>query len=173
MSRNTADAPSQEEIRNNAAIPFASQIPNDTNADGDSLADVLNAVPEKVSVLVEGLDAQSVNEQSTAIGGASTNQFAPTHAIVHLQSIAGTALAGDTDITIGIASAGTEILAQTECTGLINVDDKFIIDLSAVVKPAMPADGTIFVKVVVADTNADDANLFNVTLVGEIIPTAA
>ncbi len=172
MRRNTGDAPSELAIRNLGAIPFATQIPNDTNSAGDSVAAVLNAVPPKVSVIAEGLDALSVNEQSVAIGGVATDQWCPTHAIVHLQSIAGTALTGDTDITIGILTGGTEILATTECTGLINANDKFIIDLSAVVKPALPANSTVFVKVVTKDTTSDDSNLFNVTLIGEIIPTA-
>ena len=175
MSINTVNAPSGVEIRKIAAIPFASQIPNDTGHEGESVGEVIDNIGERTVVLVEDISVETLNdEQSTAIGGDAAKQFVPTHAIIHMVDVgAGLAANGDVAITIGISAGGTQILAATVCTNLIAIDTKFIIDLSAVVKPALAANATIYVKVTTADTTAGAGHLANAYIYGELIPTAA
>jgi len=164
--------PSGDAIRNAGAIPFASQIPNDANAEGNTLADVLNSLGERVRVVVEDLDIVTLNdEQSVAIGGVASKQFTPVTAIVHCTGVGGT-LNGDAEITIGITSGGTEILTATAIT-VTALNDKFIIDLSAVKKAAMGGDATIYVKVTTKDTTGTAGSLANVYIIGEMIPTAS
>jgi len=170
MSRNRTNAPSGNDIRSKGAIPFASQIPNDTVSEGDSLADVLDNGGEKVRVLVEDLDIVTLNdEQSKEIGGVATKQFVPVTAVVHCTGVGGT-LAGDGEITIGITTGGTEILAAT-VIAVTTLNDKLVVDLSAVKKAAMGGNAEVFVKVTKADTTGTAGSLANVYLFGEMIPT--
>lgn len=60
--RNSTDAPSQDNIRNQGGIPFASQIPNDAAASGEYLDDAVDAIDVRVTAV------------EAAIGGA-TNPF--------------------------------------------------------------------------------------------------
>lgn len=174
MTRNADGTPTGESLRSDGAIPYASQIPNNSNAEGDSLEDALNVLAGRKRVLVESLAIDTINdEQTVAIGGVATKQFAPLFAIVQMVDVgSGAAATGDTDISIGISTGGTQILAATECTGLIGINTKKVIDLSAVVKPAIPANSTIYVKVTTADATAGAGHLANVYIVGEIIDGA-
>jgi|GEM_PF-2833286 len=170
--RNPANAPSDDKIRNAGAVPWASQIPNDTEAEGNYVSDVLSNMGERLRAVVSDLAIDTLNdEQSVALGGVASKQFAPTHAIVQMATVSGAAAAGDFQISIGITSGGTEILAATACTGVIAIDTKLIIDLSAVVKPALPASSTLYVKVTTADTTAGAGHLAKVYVVGEVIAT--
>lgn len=173
MSRNTNDKPSGSSIRNDGAIPFASQIDNDSTVAGAFVSDALDtlkgSIPVRVRAAVTGLAIDTLNdEQSVALTGVATDQFMPLVAIVHMEDVgAGAAAAGDFEITIGISSGGTQILTATACTGVIGVDTKLAIDLTGAAKVAMPADSTIYVKVTTADTTAGAAHLANCYIVGE------
>jgi hypothetical protein len=170
--RNQTDAPSSSEIRNSGAIPFASQIPNDSEAEGDTLKDVLDNAGEMVKVLVEDIDLVTLNdEQSAAIGGIASKQFVPVTAVAICTGVGGT-LAGDAEVTIGITSGGTQILAAT-ALGLTTLNDKKIVDLSAVKKAAMGGNASVYVKVTKADTTGTAGSLTNVYLFGYMIPTAS
>jgi len=169
--RNPADAPTSAEIRNNIAIPFASQIPNDSQSEGDSLADVVNNLGDKIRVIVEDIDIVTLNdEQSVALGGPASKEFCPVTAILQCVGVGGT-IAGDGEVTIGITSGGTQILAATASLAVL-VNEKLVVDLSAVKKPAIPANSTIYVKVTKADTTGTAGSLINCVLMGEVIPSA-
>lgn len=174
-NRNSNDTPSADNIRNSGGIPYASQIPNDSNAEGANLAEVLNDAGERLRVRVQNVAINTLNnEKSVALGGVASKQWAPTHAIVQMVDVgAGAAATGDFEITIGITSGGTQILAATACTGVIAINTKLVIDLSAVVKPALPASSTVYVKVTTADSTAGAGHLADVYLVGEVIATAS
>lgn len=173
------NVPSGSEIRNDGAIPSASQIPNNSDlVSGDYVADALDSLgivlEGRKRILIESLAIDTINnEKSVAIGGLATQQFAPLFAIVQMVAVGvGAAATGDTDISIGISAGGTQILTATECTGLIGINTKKVIDLSAVVKPALPASSTVYVKVTTADASAGAGHLANVYIVGEIIDGA-
>jgi hypothetical protein len=172
--RNSADAPGADQIRNAGAIPYASQIPNDSDSQGDFVSDVLNNAGDRLRVKVAGISPETLNnEQSTALGGSALNQWAPLFAVFHMEDVGvGVAANGDVQMSIGITTGGTEILAATALTNLIAIDTKFIMDLSAVVKPALPANSTIFVKVTTADTTAGADHFVDAYIEGIIIPTA-
>lgn len=175
MKRNTSDRPSEYEIRVSGAVPFASQIPNDSDVDGLTIADMVNAlvlgVESRKAIL--GLAIDTLNdEKSVALGGLATDLWCPTRAIVKMAAVDGAAATGDVEITIGIVSGGTEIAAATVCTNLINLNDTFMIDLSGVVKEEILANSTVFVKVTTADTTAGAGHLADVYLYGETIPAA-
>lgn len=174
-STNANGKPTADAIRNAGAIPWASQIRDDSNDKGNSVGVSLGILDGRKKVVVEDLSIETLNnEQSQAIGGEATEQFAPITAIVHMKDVgAGAAANGDVQISIGIAPSGTEILAATACTNLIAVNTKFIIDLSAVVKPSIPANSTIYVKVTTADTTAGAGHLADVHVVGEIFEGGA
>jgi len=144
-----------------------------TNASDITALEALAA--QSVRVRVQNLSVETLNdEQSVAIGGAAGNQFTPHRAVVQMIDVgAGAAANGDMEITIGTASGGTQILTATACTGLIGLNTRFIIDLSAVVKPAIGADSTIYVKVTTADTTAGAGHLADVYLIGDIVATAS
>lgn len=172
MSRNTADAPTGDEMRNDGAVPFASQVPNDSSKVGATIKDALESLGAETRILVEDLDIATLNdEQTKAIGGVAGMQFAPKTAIVQCTGIGGT-LAGDAEISIGITTGGTEILVATVLTALTLLNDMFIIDLSATVKAAIPANSVIFVKVTTKDTTATAGALANALIVGELLVTA-
>jgi len=171
--RNAADAPSADSIRNAGAIPQASQISNDSNSEGESVAAVLNNLGDKLRKTVTALDIVTLNdEQSVALGGDALHQWAPVTAVVQITGVGGT-IAGDAQITIGITTGGTEILAATALTGAVTINEMLIIDLSAVAKPAIPANSTVFVKVTSADSTGTAGSLASVHLMGEIIDTAS
>lgn len=170
---NADGTPTDNSIRNDAAIPHASQIPNNTKLPGEYLGNALETLDQRV--VVSGMEVETLNnEQSTAIGGAATDQWCPTTAIIQMVDVGeGTAANGDVQMSIGITAGGTQILAATALTNLIAINTKFVIDLSAVVKPAIPANSTVYVKVTTADTTAGAGHLANAYIYGKIIPTAS
>jgi hypothetical protein len=105
----------------------------------------------RVSVASIALDTLN-DEQSAGIGGVSTDEFCPTLAVVQLTNAGSGTPNGDAQITIGITTGGTEILAATALTGLVALNDKFLIDLTGAVQNSIPADSDIYVKVTTADT---------------------
>ena len=157
----------------------ASLITNDSGVAGvnvDDALDTLDTDIATVSAIVEGrrkikvedlaIDALN-DEQTVAIGGSAGSEFCPITAIFHLKAVGAVGATGNTEITIGILAGGTEVLAATTLTGLSVLNDKFIVDLSAIVKAAIAADGDIFVKVTSADTTADAGHLVDVHIIGE------
>ena len=169
--RNSANAPTQEEIRENSAIPFASQIPNDSDSEGGSVADVLDNAGDRLRVVVDDIDIVTLNdEQSAALGGNAAKEFCPVTAILQCIGVGGT-IAGDGEVTIGITTGGTEIVAATVSLAVL-ANEKLIVDLSAVKKPAMPANSTIFVKVTKADTTGTAGSLIRCILDGIVVPSA-
>jgi len=74
-------------------------------------------------------------------------------------------------VTIGITTGGTEIVAATVSLAVL-ANEKLIVDLSAVKKPAMPANSTIFVKVTKADTTGTAGSLIRCILDGIVVPSA-
>jgi len=162
--------PTEKEIRNDAAIPWASQIRND--APGNGIGTVADALAQAKRAVVTGLALDAVNEKSVALGGLSTDEFVPTIATVQMAAVVGVAATGDVTITIGILTGGTEILLATATVGLIDLNDKFSIDLTGVVKKAMPANSTIFVKATIKDTSAGAGHLADVFIDGNVIPSA-
>ena len=125
-------------------------------------------------VNVSALSLETLNnEQSTAIGGAATDEFSPLYAIVQMEDVGvGAAANGDAQITIGITTGGTEILTATVLTSLISLNDKFKIDLPGLTA-AIPADSTIYVKVTTADTGAGASHLGEAFIVGEMFVSGA
>ena len=167
------ETPTQREIRNDGAIPFASQIPNDSTRAGATIAEAMETLGAESRILVEDIDIVTLNdEQTKAIGGVATQQLAPKTAIIQCTGVGGT-LAGDTEISIGITTGGTEILAATVLTNLKLKNSMMIIDLSAIVKLAIPMNSTIFVKVTTKDTTGTAGCLANAYIIGEILPTIA
>jgi len=149
----------------------ASQVDNDaTYVGGTFVSDALDILGKTKRIVVSGLEVETLNDdESTALGGSAAEEWCPTTAIVHMEDVgAGTAANGDVQISIGTAAGGTQILAATACTNLIALNTKFIIDLSATVKPAIAGDSTIHVRVTTADTTAGAGHLADVYLVGQV-----
>lgn len=160
--------PTGEQIKNAGAIPWTSQIPNDSNAGGNTLNDALNAV-SRLRGTATGLELQTLNDEvSVVLGGVSTNEWVPTLAIVDISAITGAAN-GDAEITIGTTSGGTQILAATALTDCNALGEKFVVDLTGVVKASIAANATIYIKCTTADTGAGTALTADVTLIGEIL----
>lgn len=173
MAKNINDRPTIEEIRNNGAIPFASQIPNDSPQGGDSVGEVLTLQGAKGRVMIDSLAIDTLNDEQTAnLGGDAADEFCPITAIIQMIAVVGAAASGDFEITIGITPGGTEILGATACTGVIDENDKLPIDLSGVALNSIPANSDIYVKVTTADTTAGAGHLARAYLVGELIPKA-
>lgn len=175
---NSDGTPNDQLIRQAGAIPHASQIPNNSTYPGTSVGAALttlySTVGARKQVTVEDLAIDTLNdEQSTAIGEASTVQFTPTHAIVHMVDVgAGDAANGDVEITIGTAAGGTQLLTATAVTGLSAINSRYVFDLTGTVRAAMPGNGTLFVKVTTADTTAGAGHLANVHIFGELVTGA-
>jgi len=172
--RNADGTPTGQAIRSEGAIPYASQIENDSTYPGTYVDDVLTTLYTTVGarqmVKVAGLEINTLNnEQHTHIGGSALYQFVPTHVVVHMEAATGTAATGDFHITIGTSTGGTQVLSSTECTGVIAINTKIVIDLTGAVKAAMPCDGAFYVKVTTADTTAAAGHLADAYIFGEII----
>lgn len=175
-ARGAKGLPNEQLIRNAGAIPYASQIPNDstypgTNVD-DALTTLYSTVGARKRVVIEDISMETLNdEQSTAIGEAATLQFTPTHMVVQVTDVgAGVAANGDMQITIGTATGGTQILTATAMTGLNTLNERFTATFSGV-RAAIAGNATIYVKVTTADTTAGAGHLANVYLYGELTPT--
>ena len=176
MARRNADgSPTGQSIRNDGAVPYASQITNDSAYPGAKLDNALDTLYTTVGarkfVKVSDLVIRTLNnEQSTAIGGSAANQFVPMYAIVHLKAVgAGAAANGDLAISIGTAAGGTQIKAAGVATGLTGLNSKFVFDLTGAVKAAIPCNGTVYAKVTTADTTAGIGHLADVYLYGEVV----
>jgi hypothetical protein len=165
-----------DDLRNAGMIPATSQIPNNSNVVGQSLNDVLNSIQATVGargmVKVAGLIPATVtDEKNAAIGGDGSNQFTPFMAIVHLSAVDGATPTGDFHITIGTSTGGTQILASTECTGLLAKDGRFVIAIAGL-RGSILDNASIYVKIVTADTTAEVGTIADVYLYGESFPKA-
>jgi hypothetical protein len=171
--RNADGTPTGVGLRQNGAIPYVSQIPNDSTYPGDDLKDALDTVYTTVGVRLRGvaedLELQTLNDEQTAVlGGTAITSWVPTMAVVHIKAITGAAN-GDAEITIGTTTGGTDILTATALTGVNALDEKMVIDLSGTVRPDILANATIYVKCTTADTGAGTALTADVYLYGEVI----
>jgi hypothetical protein len=172
--RNADGSPTGQAIRSEGAIPYASQIENDSTYPGafldDALTTLYSTVGARKMVKITGLDMPTLNnEQSTAMGGSAANQFAPTHAVITVNNVGVGAVAnGDMQITIGTATGGTQISSAITCTGLNTINEKLVVDLTGATKAAIPCNSTIYVKVTTADTTAGAGHLADVYLFGEV-----
>jgi len=124
---------------------------------------------EKPRVLVAALAIDTLNnEQSTAIGLSAGSEFVPRYAIAHLEAIGGAGATGDTEITIGTSTGGTQILTATALTGVDGLNDHFLIALATGLTATLTADSTIYCKVTTKDTSAGAGHLVDVYIVGEV-----
>jgi hypothetical protein len=165
-------APTGKQLRVDSAIPYASQIPNDSNYAGDAVGDALDNLYTTVGVrlraVAEDLELQTLNDEvSIALGGSASGVWHPTFAIVKIKAITGAAN-GDAEITIGTASAGTQILTATALTGL-NADGESTIVSFTGAKAEIAANATIYVRCTTADTGAGTALTADVYLYGELL----
>ncbi|MDD5511912.1 MAG: hypothetical protein PHI12_14065 [Dehalococcoidales bacterium] len=168
MSRNLVP-PTEMEIKNDGAIPYASQIKNNSDAIGDTLADAMESAGLRVRMHVAGLAVDTLNdEKAVAIGGVATKQFAPTCVIARMATVVGAVATGDVEFSVGITPGGTEIMAATVATNLIALNDKVVIPLSGK-SASIPANSTVYVKVTTIDTTAGAGTLANVDVCGEIL----
>jgi hypothetical protein len=160
--------PAEKKIRNDGAIPWASQIVNDSDAPGLTVQAALNN-NKRLRAIAEDLDLQTLNDEvSVALGGIAGDEWVPTMAIVDITAITGAAN-GDAEITIGTSAGGTQILAATALTATNADGEKFAIDLTGVVKASIAANATIYVKCTTADTGAGTVLTANIYLIGEIL----
>ena len=90
------------------------------------------------------------NQVDANLNGIAGKFFHPRRIIVKLTAIAATPN-GDAAITVGTTHAGTEILPATILTGLVAVNDQYVIDLAGYF-PGIASDATIHVTVTTADT---------------------
>jgi hypothetical protein len=173
--RNADGTPTGQAIRSEGAIPYASQIENDSSYPGayvdDALTTCYTTVGARQLVKVSDVVIRTLNnEQSTAMGGSAANQFCPTHAVVHLKAVGvGAAANGDVQISIGTSTGGTQIKTAGAATGLTGLNAKFIFDLTGAVKAAIPCNSTVYVKVTTADTTAGVGHLADVYLYGDVV----
>lgn len=172
--RNADGSPTGQAIRSDGAIPYLSQIENDSNYPGTYADDALNTIYTTVGarqmVKIAALAMPTLNnEKSTAMGGSASNQFAPTHAVITVNNVgSGAAANGDMQITIGTSTGGTQIASAITCTGLNTINEKLVVDLTGATKAAIPCNSTIYVKVTTADTTAGAGHLADVYLFGEV-----
>jgi hypothetical protein len=169
--RNANGSPSETMIKNAGAIPYASQINNDSDYEGTTVKDALDALEATVGVRLRAqaadLDLQTLNDEvSVALGGAATDKFVPTLLIVDITAITGAAN-GDAEITVGTATGGTQILTATALTGLNALNERISIDLTGATKAAIAGDATIYVKCTTADTGAGTVLTATATIIGE------
>lgn len=175
MKRNADGTPTQYSIRNDGAIPFASQIQNDSDYPGDNVAASLNVVNATVGarriVKIEDLAIPTLNnEKSKAVGGSATEQLCPVAAMVHLKAVGtGTAASGDVEISIGTSAGGTQIKTAGAATGLTGLNGKFVFDLTGGLKAAIAGNATFYAKVTTADTTAGAGHLADVYVICEVI----
>lgn len=121
---------------------------------------------ERVVVTSVAVDTLA-NEQSTALTGAATDEWVPLYAIFHMEDVgAGAAATGDASVSIGITSGGTEILAGSALTGLVNLNSHYKIEITGLTE-AIPGDSTIYVTVTAADSTAGAGHLVDAYIVGE------
>jgi len=142
-------------IRNQGAIPWLSQIVNDTGV-------------KRTKAEIVGLDLQTLNDEvSAAIDGDVNDDWVPTIAVVSVTGITGAAN-GDAEVTIGTASGGTQILGAT-ALGVSAADERVVIDLTGTVMDKIAGNATLFVKCTTADTGAGTALAVTVAIYGEVL----
>lgn len=171
--RNSDGSPTGLGLREAGAIPYASQIPNDSTYTGANVGASLDALQTTVGVrlraVAEDLELQTLNDEvSVALSGDSSDSWCPTMVIVNVKAITGAAN-GDAEITIGTASGGTQILTATALTGVNTLGERIAIDLSGTARASIAANGTIYVKCTTADTGAGTALTVDAYLYGEVI----
>jgi hypothetical protein len=168
-----SEVPTGKELRVDSAIPYASQIMNDSTYPGkyvdDALDGVYTTIGCRLRTVIEDLDLVLVglDEKSAALGGSASDYWHPTFAVVKLKSTTGSAPATPAQISIGTASAGTQLVAATALTGLDTAGDTLIISFTGA-KAAITADSTIYVNVTTAEGTATTA-VADVYVYGEIL----
>lgn len=167
-----SEVPTGKELRVEKAIPYASQVMNDSNYPGKYVDDAMNGVYTTIGcrlrTVVEDLDLVLVglDEKSAALGGSASDYWHPTFAVVRLKSKTGT-VATPAQISIGTTSTGTELVAATALTSVATVGDTLIISFTAK-KAAIAANSTIYVNVTTAEASASAA-VADIYVYGEIL----
>jgi len=162
--------------RSSDGTDHANVVLGDTHrtGSGSDHADVASATAELAKeeiVLVSAVAIDTLNdEQSTAIGGSSGNQFKPTYIEFHLEAVGGAGATGDAQITVGTSAGGTQILTATTVTNMKDLNDTFGVSVTGLLDP-IGADSTLYVKCTTADTTAGAGHLMDAHITGEIFPT--
>lgn len=142
-------APTGKQIRQDSAIPYMSQITNDKKA------------------IATDLDLKTATAEVTApLKGDASAVWHPLYAIVKVTAITGVA-DGASAITIGTASAGTELVGAT-VTGLDADGESVIINFTGV-KAEIAGNATLFVRCTTADTGAGAALVASIHIFGEFL----
>lgn len=98
------------------------------------------------------IDVKAVAETTAALSGTAGQDFAPEQITIHLTAV-GAPLNGNTQITLGTTSGGTQILPATPLTGLTALNQTFSIVLTGSF-PAIAGNATLYLNVTSADTGA-------------------
>jgi len=126
------------------------------------------ALSHRVAVI--GCEMETLNnEQSTAIGGATANEFVPELIVFHVEDVGvGAAANGDIQVSVGNSSGGTQLLVATALTNLISLNQHYIVAVDGLTS-TMLADGTLYVKVTTADTHAGVGHLLDAYILGTLV----
>jgi hypothetical protein len=168
-----SEVPTGKELRVEKATPYASQVMNDSTYPGKYVDDALDGVQTTIGcrlrTVVEDLDLVLVgkDEKSAALGGSASDYWVPSFAVVKLKSTTGSAPATPAQISIGTASAGTQVIGATALTGLNTVGGTFMISFTGA-KVAITANSTIYVKVTTVEGTATTA-VADIYVYGEIL----
>jgi hypothetical protein len=98
------------------------------------------------------INVKAVAETTAALSGAAGQDFAPEQITIHLTAV-GAPLNGNTAITLGTTTGGTELLPATTLTGLTTLNQTFAIVLTGAF-PAIAGNATLYLNVTSADTGA-------------------
>lgn len=126
--RQTADAPTSAEIRKDSAIPYLSQIPNDSVLAGDNADDAINLIASKlVQVVITaaggagGSTAGTISVQVNDLSGTAITR-AVTIALDSSLTELGGPLAATGTAYFGAATTGTLVLGSGALTALVTTN---------------------------------------------------
>lgn len=148
-----SEVPTGKELRVEKAIPYASQVMNDSNYSGKYVDDALNNLYTTVGVrlraVAEDLDLKTEDDEvSIALDGAASDAWTPTFVVVKITSASGTPGTA-ASLRIGTASDGEQVLATTALTGLTTLNGTFLIAISGL-KDGIAANATLYARTHVA-----------------------
>jgi hypothetical protein len=166
-----SEVPTGKELRVDSAIPYASQIMNDSTYPGkyvdDALDGVYTTIGCRLRAVAEDLDLHTLNDEvSIALGGSASDAWHPTFAVVKVKTVTGTP-STPAEITIGTSTGGTQLVTATALTDLTTLGATLIISFTGA-KAAITADTTIYVKCTTAEAVASVLTA-DVYVYGEIL----
>ncbi|MEA3225123.1 MAG: hypothetical protein U9Q07_04170 [Planctomycetota bacterium] len=115
--------------------------------DGTAWVDLGPALTEEECSVA--MDMKVAGNNALVAPGAAAQQFTPTS--IEFQCLTATALNGDTEVTVGTAAGGTQILPITVLTGLSTVGQKFVINVHGLI-PAVAGASALDITITTADT---------------------